>query len=105
MSRKCLNSRDTFCYICGEFTVKSQRRFMTGLVKKAYELYFSCKIGDQDKAWAPHICCARCAVYLRPWLRDTPKAMPFAVPMHGLARTERSRDRLLFLPHQCFWLL
>lgn len=81
MSRKCLNSRDTFCYICGEFTIKSQRRIMTGLVKKAYELYFGCKTGDQDKEWAPHICCARCAVDLRAWLRGTPKAMPFAVPM------------------------
>ena len=81
MSRQCRNSRDTFCYICGEYTLKPQRRTMTALVKKAYELYFGCKIGDQDKAWAPHISCARCAVDLRAWLRGTRKAMPFAVPM------------------------
>lgn len=81
MFRQCRNSRDAFCYICGECTLVHQRRSMTDLVKKAYHLYFGCKIGDQDKEWAPHICCATCAVCLRAWLRGTRKAMPFAVPM------------------------
>lgn len=81
MARQCRNSRDTFCYICGEYTLKPQRRTMTALVRKSYELYFGCKIGDQDKEWAPHICCVTCAVDLRAWLRGTRKSMPFAVPM------------------------
>ncbi|XP_076329702.1 uncharacterized protein LOC143235432 [Tachypleus tridentatus] len=79
MRRQCRNSRDTFCYICGEYTLVHQRSSMTALVKKAYHLYFSCKIGDQDQEWAPHICCATCAVCLRVWLRGTRKIMPFAV--------------------------
>ena len=49
MSRGCVNDTNSFCYICGEFTTKVQRRNMTPLVKKAYELYFQCHIGDQDK--------------------------------------------------------
>lgn len=81
MSRKCLNSSDSFCYICGEYTLKSSRATMTPLVKKAYKLYFGCKIGDQDKTWAPHICCVHCAVNLRAWLNGNRPSMPFAVPM------------------------
>ncbi|XP_028674419.2 uncharacterized protein LOC114664472 [Erpetoichthys calabaricus] len=81
MSRQCRNSRDTFCYICGEYTLKPQRRRMTALVRKAYELYFGSKIADKNKSWAPRVCCATCAVHLRAWLRGARKAMPFAVPM------------------------
>ena len=81
MSRKCVNAIDSFCYICGEFTSKTQKVSMTPLVKKAYELYFGCKVGDQDKVWAPHICCKHCAVNLRGWVQGTALSMPFAVPM------------------------
>jgi hypothetical protein len=55
--KKCLNHPDTFCYVCGELTFKSQRRNFTPLIKKCYELYFGCKVGYQDKYWAPYICC------------------------------------------------
>lgn len=81
MSRRCRNSSDTFCYICGEFTLKSQKRSMTAIIKKGYELYFGCKIGDQDKVWAPHICCSSCATSLRAWLAGKRPSMPFAIPM------------------------
>jgi hypothetical protein len=81
MSRKCRNSADSFCYTCGEFTPASQRKIMTVLEKKAYELYFKCKVGDQDKSWAPHMSCVRCTRTLRGWLRGSRKAMLFAVPM------------------------
>ena len=80
-SRKCKISADIFCYICGQFTVKSQKRGITPLVRKAYELYFGCKVGDQDKSFAPHIICATCAVTLRGWLKGSHASMPFAVPM------------------------
>lgn len=48
----------------------SLKDIMAGLVK-AYEVYSGCKIDDQDKAWAPHFCCAKCAVDLRACLRGT----------------------------------
>lgn len=65
---QCLNSRDTFCHMCGEqaymYIIKPHAETRhDGLVKKVYELYhFVCKIGDQDKKWAPDFCCGRCAV-------------------------------------------
>ena len=71
MSRQCINHRNWFCYICGEFTPKSQLRNMTPLVKKSHEQYFGCMIGDQDKSWAPHFSCATCAMCLRNWFNGS----------------------------------
>jgi len=81
MPRSCVNSADNFCYICGEVTFARQRKVITTIVKKAYHLYFGCKIGDQDKSWAPHICCRKFATNLSQWLNGKRHAMPFAVPM------------------------
>jgi hypothetical protein len=53
MQRKCVNSADNFCYICGEVTFSSQKRAITLIIRKVYHLYFGCQIGDQDKSWAP----------------------------------------------------
>jgi len=81
MPRNCVNSVDNFCYICGEVKLAHQKRVITLTVKKVYEFYFGCKIGDQDKAWAPHICCTTCTRNLTKWLKGEKEAMPFAVPM------------------------
>ena len=81
MHRHCINNVDNFCYICGELTFASQKGPLTSMIKKAYHLSFGCKVGDQDKSWAPHICCYSCATNLRQWLNGKRKSMPFAVPM------------------------
>jgi hypothetical protein len=81
MSRNCVHSADKFCYTCGEVTFARQRKAVTAIVKKAYRLYFWCKIGDQDKSWAPHICWHKCATNLSQWLNGRRHAMPFAVPV------------------------
>ena len=67
-------------YVCGEFTVPAQRHSLTPLVKMAYEQYFGCKVGDQDKLWVPHICCGACTTRLRKWLQGSRPSMSFAVP-------------------------
>jgi hypothetical protein len=80
--RCCVNSPDNFCYICGKFTLVSQRRVITTSIKQAYNAYFGCHLGDQDKEWAPHICCISCSSALCKWMHHKdPKRMPFAVPM------------------------
>lgn len=81
MPRKCVNNPDSFCYICGKVTLVSQKRTITPVIKKAYHLYFGCKLGDQQKPWAPHICCTSCSAGLCNWLHGKRRAMPFAVPM------------------------
>ena len=72
---------ELFCYVCGEVTLGSQRHSITHLFKKAYHLYFGCKLDDQDKKWAPHIVCRSCAIRLGGWLNHKGMAMLFAVPM------------------------
>ena len=81
MPHNCFDSADNFCYIWGEVTVARQRKVITAIVKKAYHLYFGCKIGDQDKSCAPQICCRKCATNVSQWLNGKRHAMPFAVPM------------------------
>ena len=80
MPRNCVNSSDAFCYICGEVTFISRRRSFTPLIKKFYEHYFGCKVGDQDKSWAPHFCCVTCARRLAAWTKGS-RCMPFVIPM------------------------
>ena len=92
MPRNCVNSADNFCYICGEVTFARQRKVITAIVKKAYHLYFGCKIGDQDKSWAPHICCRKCATVLSQWVNGKRHAMPFAVPMVWRERSNHATD-------------
>ncbi|GBN10365.1 hypothetical protein AVEN_29635-1 [Araneus ventricosus] len=77
MPRICVNSIDNFCFICGELTFAAQKTIISAVVKKAYHLYFGCKIGDQDKYWAPHVCCRTYATTLSKWLHGKRKAMPF----------------------------
>ena len=81
MRRNGINSVDNFCYICVEVPFARQRKAITATVKKAYHLYFGCKMGDQYKSWAPHMCCRKCAKNLSQWLNDGRHAMPFAVHM------------------------
>jgi hypothetical protein len=61
--------------------LKSQRKPLSQLVRKAYELYFGRKVADQDKVWAPKICCSSCSRTLARRLTGTHKSMPSAVPM------------------------
>lgn len=81
MPRECKNHPDSFCYVCGEFTLKAQRKPLSPLLKTAYKFYFDCQVGDQDKNWAPTVCCTTCYSSLTKWLNGTRKSMPFAVPM------------------------
>jgi hypothetical protein len=81
MPRTCKNHPDVFCYVCGSFTIASQRRNITSDLCKIYRLYFGCPLGDQDKSWAPHIICTSCSNGLRDWLNRRKSSMPFAVPM------------------------
>ncbi|XP_076057286.1 uncharacterized protein LOC143034826 [Oratosquilla oratoria] len=84
MPRECKNSPDKFCYI--------YKRQLTQRVKKLYELYFGCKVGDQDKSWAPHICCVRCTSSLSAWVKGKGTGLMFGVPMVWREPKDHSTD-------------
>src|SRR5678815_4443941 len=67
MNRKCKNSPDRFCYVCGKVTFSDQQCTIKPLVKFLYNAYFGIKLGDQDKTFAPHMCCKACIIALRRW--------------------------------------
>lgn len=81
MPRKCAGSPNSFCYICGEFTVMSDKRNITSSIKKLYHVYFVIKLRDQDKDFAPHFACASCVSKLRLWYQKKLKKLLFGIPM------------------------
>lgn len=78
--RGCNNHPDVFCYICGEYTFLDNRVNISDFIKRAYLGYFGVKLGDQDKAWAPHIVCKTCSEHLRQWTKGK-RSLKFGVPM------------------------
>ncbi|KAL4715739.1 hypothetical protein ACJJTC_006318 [Scirpophaga incertulas] len=79
--RGCVISLDNICYICDEYTVKSQQRNISHFVKMVYFAYFKLILGDPDKAWAPHKVCRRCEEDLRLWFKSKKTAFRFGIPM------------------------
>ena len=65
--RSCKNKPNIFCYICGEYTIVPNRNQVTSFIKHAYHSYFGITLGDQDKAWVPHMVCKSCTEYLCQW--------------------------------------
>ena len=96
--RKCVNSSDAFCYICGEVTFKFRRRSFTTLINKCYEHYFGCKVGYQDKRWATHFWCVTVPGFSR-----LEQKVHVVCDSHGLERAHGPCFRFLILPDQCHW--
>lgn len=94
MSRKCVNNPNNFCYVCGKITFASQKCTITPTIKtsSSYRLYFGFDIGEQEKSWAPHVCCVSCASDLRNWLSGKLKCMPFTVPMKWREQSDHFND-------------
>ena len=79
--RSCRNRPDIFCYICGEYTLVPYRNPVTTFIKQTYHAYFGMKLGDQDKAWAPHMVCKSCTECLRQWSKGKKTSLKFGIPM------------------------
>ena len=79
--RSCKNKPDIFCYICGEYTIVPNRYQVTSFIKHAYHSYFGIKLGDQDKAWVPHMVCKSCTEYLHQWTKGKKSCLKFGIPM------------------------
>lgn len=88
----CMNKPDVFCYICGEYTLAADRKNITGFVKSAYQAYFTVKLGDQDKSWAPHKVCKTCVEYLRRWTKGTKTSLKFGIPMVWREPSDHASD-------------
>ncbi|KAK2578077.1 hypothetical protein KPH14_001025 [Odynerus spinipes] len=88
----CINEPNLFCFVCGEVTTKSTRRNITALLKEAYKEYFEIELGDQDKDWAPHVCCTKCFITLLRYKKNKKYKMPFNVPMVWREPSDHATD-------------
>ena len=79
--KSCRNRPDIFCYICGEYTLVPNRNPVTTFIKQTYHAYFGMKLGDQEKAWAPHMVCKSCTEYLRQWSKGKKTSLKFGILM------------------------
>ena len=96
MDHKCKNNPDRFCYIYVNVVLPKHQAKITDFVKKAICDYFGVKLRDQDKPFAPHVCCKTCVENLRDWRNGKRKSMPFVIPMVWKGG-KKWHYRLLFL--------
>ena len=83
MDWTCKNHPNRFCYIRRHVLLPEHQAKITDFVKKANQANFGDKLEDQDKLFAPHICCKTCVEILQDWKNKKRKSMPFGVPMVG----------------------
>ena len=95
--RSCINNPKSFCYACGHFTSSDQIKNVPARVKIAYNYYFGCKVGDQEKYWAPHTVCGTCYSGLTHWLAAKRKVEPFGVPMVWREPKGHTSDHYFYL--------
>ena len=74
-------NKDSFCYNCGEFVFKENRKTIDKFYKKVYYTYFKIKLGDQDKTWATHIVCKAWKESVRLWTTGKKAALKFGIPI------------------------
>ena len=67
---------DSFCYVCGCYTLLRQRCNMTLFVKRVYKAYFQIPLGDQWKKCSSHMVCHNCDEMLHDWTKGKRKGLP-----------------------------
>lgn len=79
--KPCLNDPNSFCFICGKFSLQKQRKEITEFVKTVYREYFGIPLVKRNKYWVPNIVCKPCVESLRYWSQGGRKGLQFGVPM------------------------
>ena len=77
--KSCQNRPDLFCSICDEYTFVPYRNPVTTFIKQTYHAYFGMKLGDQDKAWVPHLVCKSCTECLRQRSKGKKASLKFVI--------------------------
>jgi hypothetical protein len=90
--RRCVNPPDNFCYICGLYVTKSQKKPLSDLIKKCYLEYFGYNIRHEGKHWVPRICCTSCYINLTQWSNGKNICMKFGIPMTWREPTNHATD-------------
>lgn len=62
-----MKNQDNFCYVCGEYVVKKNKRNFTYLLRENYLQYFGLATENLDEQWTPSIICLSCHMNLMGW--------------------------------------
>jgi len=68
-------------------------------IKKTHILYFDCKVGNQDKKWASHVCCTTCSSKINAGVNGKGPCMSFGVPMVWRVPSSHSTDCYCCIVH------
>lgn len=74
---------NNFCFVCGKFTIKSQRRHLTADAIAGYNYYFSSikPVAEmQNVDFAPQFTCIACIEALSSWWKGKRYSLPFGLP-------------------------
>lgn len=77
---KCKANINNFCYCCGMFTPKKNRRRLTKEFKDIYLLYYQKKV-IENKKFAPNSVCKTCHKEIFEWQRGKREFLRFDTPM------------------------
>lgn len=88
----CKNSANIFCFICGQFCPKTQRKPITNSVKEYYFLYFGRVVEDQEREWIPNSVCVTCETSLNLWFHGKRASLPFGSPMLWKKQSNHEND-------------
>ena len=94
-TKMCKNKADLFFYICGIYTLTSQRSNISLLVKRAYKAYFQVHLKDPKK-WASHIVCHNCEEMLQDWTKGKGKRLTFGLSIVWRKRKENLKSDCYF---------
>jgi len=71
---------------------QDQRKNISRRLKTAYKHYFGCQLRDQDKTWAPHVCCTVCYSGVKWQMEEDAFRCP-----HGVTWANKPPFRLLLV--------
>lgn len=63
-THECDKYADKFCYVCGEFEVRKNRRSLSAKLKSVYEECFGIEVENQVMKWVLHVVCSNCRIML-----------------------------------------
>ena len=79
--RQCRNNPDVLWFICNEYMMAKYQFNVEDFTKRAYEVDFGMKLGNQDKPWAHHKVCKHCTETLHFWTQGKVNLIRFGVSM------------------------
>lgn len=88
----CKNDPDTFCLVCGKYTIQRNRISFNETVKRNYEECYGITTKDFNNIWTPTTVCLNCYSSLSKWKKGFERYKRFSSPMIWRQPTNHDED-------------